>query len=58
MNKDFAQTQQFTAPPENDPDNYNMNNLVPSLINAIFDPDTGKVMTYRKLIEKDNTKAT
>ena len=48
----------FTPPPDDNPYDYSMNNDMHSLTNAIFDPDTGKIMTYRKLIKKKETKAT
>ena len=33
-----------------------MNTSVPSLTNAIFDPNTGEVMTFRKLIQNEDTR--
>ena len=45
----------FTTFPIHDPYDYEFNTSSP-LINAIFHPDTGEIMTYRKLIKDENTR--
>ena len=45
----------FLTFPVNNPYDYEFNTTSP-LINAIFHPDTGEIMTYRKLIKDENTR--
>ena len=45
----FLPNNTLTPPPNNDPYKYEMKSSVPSLVNTIFDPQTGKLMMYRKL---------
>ena len=49
---EFLPDNALTPLPDNDPYKYDMNLSVPSLINAIFDPQPGELMMYRKLIKK------
>ena len=57
MNKALQNTlASFTPPPEDDVYDYTMSNDMINLANALFDPNTGKIMTYKKLTKNNTTR--
>ena len=52
---DTKPNQQFHLPPTDYPYNYKFNTTMLNWVNAIFHPETGKMMAYRKLIESPDT---
>ena len=53
----YSSDSSFTPFPPNDPYDYELNTSSP-IINAIYHPKTGEIMTYRKLIKDESTRDT